>query len=125
MEADYVDGEGRPFAVIEFRYRSAAALKSLAILPRSSSPAPIKDVVSEEEVRKIYVSHVQSILRRQKLTEYYSSSEKRLRLSNDTAMTTMLATVTWRWWTRGLRSDVASLTATMKSSCLTECTTQT
>ncbi|KAG9190575.1 hypothetical protein G6011_08663 [Alternaria panax] len=55
MEADYVDGEGRPFAVIEFRYRSIAALKSLAIFPRSSSPAPTKDVVPEEEVNKIYL----------------------------------------------------------------------
>jgi hypothetical protein len=56
MEADNVDGEGRPFAVIEFRYRSTAALKSLAMLPRSSSPASMKDVVSQEEVNKIYVS---------------------------------------------------------------------
>ncbi|CAN9441314.1 unnamed protein product [Alternaria alternata] len=64
MEADYVDGEGRPFAVIEFRYRSAAALKSLAILPRSSSPAPVKDVVSEEEVKKIYLKQEEAETRK-------------------------------------------------------------
>ncbi|KAL1797328.1 hypothetical protein ACET3X_003934 [Alternaria dauci] len=64
MEADYVDGEGRPFAVIEFRYRSAAALKSLAVLPWSSSSAPVKDVVTEEEVNKIYLKQEEAVTRK-------------------------------------------------------------
>jgi hypothetical protein len=97
MEADYVDGEGRPFAVIEFRYRSAAALKSLAILPRSSSPAPVKDVVSEEEVKKIYVSLLYPLLSRQKLTGYDSSSRKRPRHASETVPMTMVMTETLRW----------------------------
>jgi hypothetical protein len=97
MEADYVDGEGRPFAVIEFRYRSAAALKSLAILSRSSSPAPVKDVVSEEEVNKIYVSLLYPLLSRQKLTGYDSSSRKRPRHASETVPMTMVMTETLRW----------------------------
>jgi hypothetical protein len=101
MEADYVDGEGRPFAVIEFRYRSTAALKSLAILPRSSSPAPIKDVVSEEEVSRIYVSLSQPRLLRQKLTEYRRSRKKRLRHASATVLTMMVMTETWTWWMKG------------------------
>jgi hypothetical protein len=56
MEADYVDGPHRPFAEIEFRYRSAAALKSLAIIPRTPSPEPPKPDLSRDEVNKIHVS---------------------------------------------------------------------
>ncbi|EUC41773.1 hypothetical protein COCMIDRAFT_40103 [Bipolaris oryzae ATCC 44560] len=42
VEADHVDGD-RPFAVIQFKYRSAAALRSLHILP------PLPNSVSREK----------------------------------------------------------------------------
>lgn len=56
MEADYVDNPSRPLAEIEFRYRSREALKYLSIIPRTPSPEPFKEDLSEEKVQKIYVS---------------------------------------------------------------------
>lgn len=56
MEADYVDNPSRPLAEIEFRYRSKEALKYLSIIPRTPSPEPFKEDLSEEKVQKIYVS---------------------------------------------------------------------
>ena len=77
MEADYVDGENYPFAVIQFKYRSAgteknpigqthtdtvaAALRSLFIIPRQPSPLPLErrptDQLSRDEMSLLLNKH--------------------------------------------------------------------
>jgi hypothetical protein len=74
MDADYVDGPLRPFAEIEFRYRSKDALKYLSMIPRTPSPEPFKHDVTEEEVKKIYVSISHCILSRRMLTDYVAQA---------------------------------------------------
>ncbi|RAR02987.1 hypothetical protein DDE83_008388 [Stemphylium lycopersici] len=61
MEADSVDGENYPFAVIQFKYRSAAALRSLFIIPRQPSPLPLEqrptNQTSSDEVPLLLNKH--------------------------------------------------------------------
>jgi len=97
MDADYIDSPSRPLAEIEFRYRSKEALKYLSIIPRTPSPEPFKEDLSEEKVQKIYVSVLHYILSRRKLTEHRSSSTRRPSLVSATTPVTNMTTKTWRW----------------------------
>ncbi|KAI8934332.1 hypothetical protein NX059_009068 [Plenodomus lindquistii] len=57
IDYDYLDGRKSPAATFIFKYRSRAALQSLLVIPRSSSPVPLEErdvaTLTTEESRKL------------------------------------------------------------------------
>ncbi|RII14330.1 hypothetical protein CUC08_Gglean003909 [Alternaria sp. MG1] len=72
-----MDNHRKPFITFKFKYQSKAALRSLLIIPRNSSPVPLED----RDVDTLTLEESHELLRRHREREDAAPSVRRERFS--------------------------------------------
>ncbi|CAN9284328.1 unnamed protein product [Alternaria alternata] len=75
LTCHYMDNHRKPFITFKFKYQSKAALRSLLIIPRNSSPVPLED----RDVDTLTLEESHELLRRHREREDAAPSVRRER----------------------------------------------